>query len=376
LSQNSTEKILIRGVNWLGDAVMSTPALLRLREAKPGAHICMVTPAKLAELWEAHPAINEVIPFTKTEGSGNLSKRLRAGGYQTAIIFPNSFRSAFECWLAGIAQRIGFGGGGRTVLLTQVVPRRREEIHMRKRSAVEVRKLVSETPEKPRDRFPASGHQLYDYLHLVNALGASAAPTPPRIAVTAGETEEFRRKHGIEGKLPLIGLNPGAEYGPAKRWPPKYFIQAASQIEAAQPCAWIITGASADASLANEIAEGIRKGHPSARIHNLAGRTTLRELCVAVELCALILTNDTGPMHLAAALGTPVVVPFGSTSPELTGPGIPGDERHRLILGQAPCAPCFRRECPIDLRCLRSISPQSVAAEVLALFRAQREHIH
>jgi heptosyltransferase-2 len=376
LSENKTEKILVRGVNWLGDAVMSTPALMRLREAKPQAHIGMVTPAKLAELWQAHPAIDEIIPFTKTDGSGNLSKRLRAGGYQTAIIFPNSFRSAFECWLAGIPQRIGFGGGGRTVLLTQVVPRRREEIPMHKRSTVEVRKLVSETPDKPRDRFPMSGHHLHAYLRLTTAMGASASPTPPRIAVTPEETEVFRRKHGIADDVPIVGLNPGAEYGPAKRWPADYFIQAASRVESMQLCRWIITGASADASLANEIATGIQKERPLVRLHNLAGRTSLRELCVALELCAVVLTNDTGPMHLAAAVGTPVVIPFGSTSPELTGPGVPGDERHRLVLGQAPCAPCFRRECPIDLRCLRSITPETASAEVLATLAARKEHTH
>ena len=362
-------------MNWLGDAVMSTPALMRLREAKPAAHIGIATPAKLAELWHAHPAVNEIIPFTKAEGTGNLSKRLRAGGYQTAIIFPNSFRSAFECWLAGVPQRIGFGGGGRTVLLTRVVPRRREEIPMHKRSAVEIRKLISETPGKARDRFPMSGHHLYSYLHLVNAVGASASPAPPRVAVTPGETDEFRRKHGIADDLPLIGLNPGAEYGPAKRWPAEYFIQAAARVEATQPCGWIITGTSADGALTNEIATGIRRQHPTARIYNLAGRTTLRELCVALELGTVVLTNDTGPMHLAAAVGTSVVVPFGSTSPELTGPGIPGDERHRPILGQAPCAPCFRRECPIDLRCLRSISPEIIAAEVIAVIRARKANV-
>ena len=247
---------------------------------------------------------------------------------------------------------------------------------MHKRSAVEVRKLVSETPDKLRDRFPASAHQLYAYLHLVNAVGASGSPTPPRIAVTATETEEFRHKYGITGETSLIGLNPGAEYGPAKRWPAEFFIRAAARVEAMQPCAWLITGAAADAGVANEIATGIQKEHPAARIHNLAGRTSLRELCVGFGLCAVVLTNDTGPMHLAAALGTPVVVPFGSTSPELTGPGIPGDERHRLILGQAPCAPCFLRECPIDLRCLRSISPETVAAEVLRAVRAQKELAH
>jgi heptosyltransferase-2 len=247
---------------------------------------------------------------------------------------------------------------------------------MHKRSAAEIHKLVSEIPEKPRDRFPISGHHLYAYLYLVSAIGASASPTPPRIAITRDETATFRHKYGIRGDIPLVGLNPGAEYGAAKRWPSEYFIQAATRVERMRRSGWILTGAASDLPLAQEIAAGIQNEHPAADIHNLAGRTSLRELCIALELCAAVLTNDTGPMHLAAALGTPVIVPFGSTSPELTGPGIPGDERHRLILGQAPCAPCFRRECPIDLRCLRSVQPETMAAEVLAALRMRKEHTH
>lgn len=358
-------------MNWLGDAVMSTPALLRLREAHPSAHIALITAAKLADLWAGHPAIDEIIPFTQTEGIGHLSKRLRAGAFQKALILPNSFRSAFECWLAGVPERIGFGGNGRSGFLTQVVARRRDEIHLRKRTAGEIKALVTETPDKPRDRFPVSGHQVYDYLHLVTALGASASPVPPRIAVTAGEIEQFRWKHVITDGLPIVGLNPGAEYGPAKRWPAERFVEAACLVEKVQPCAWVLTGGPADAELCGRIAAAIRKNDPGARIYEMAGKTTLRELCVALAMCDVVLTNDTGPMHVAAAVGAPVVVPFGSTAPELTGPSLPGDERQRLVLGQAPCAPCFLRECPIDFRCMTSISPERISSEVLGILNAK-----
>lgn len=352
-------------MNWLGDAIMATPALLRLREAKPSAHIALATSAKLADLWHSHPAIDEVIPFTRAEGTGHLSKRLRQGNFTSALILPNSFRSAFECWLAGIPKRIGFAANGRGLFLTQVVPRRREEITMHKRSAGEIAQLIQDTPEKPRDRYPASGHQVHDYLVLASALGASPLPTPPRIAVPLDELTAFRERIGIAGDLPIVGLNPGAEYGPAKRWPAERFIAAATQVERSRRCAWILTGGPADHSLTHEIATGIQQLQPSARIHNLAGKTTLRELCAALALCQVVLTNDTGPMHLAAALGTLVVVPFGSTSPELTGPGLADQERHKLILGQAPCAPCFLRTCPIDFRCMLSISPSQIARELL-----------
>ncbi|MGZ8899280.1 MAG: lipopolysaccharide heptosyltransferase II [Limisphaerales bacterium] len=371
------ERIVVRGVNWLGDAVMSTPALMRLREARPDAHIALLTAAKLADLWTSHPAINEIIPFTKAEGIGSVSKRLRAGRFDRALIFPNSFRSACESWMAGIPSRIGFGGSGRNLMLTKVVARRSTDIEMNKRSAAEVLELVSKTPDKPRDRYPASGHHLHNYLHLVAELGANPAPAPPRIAVTADEITAFRTKLSLNSNLPLIALNPGAEYGPAKRWPAERFVETALQIEKAQSCIWLITGGPGDAAVGNQILTELRtkiQNESVQRIHNLAGTTSLRELCVVLAACDLVITNDTGPMHLAAAVGTSVIVPFGSTSPELTGPGLPGDDRNRLILGQAPCAPCFRRECPVDFRCMMSISPERVAEDVLSLLKRGSVH--
>ena len=366
------QKILVRGVNWLGDAVMSTPALLRLRDARPHAHITLLTAAKLADLWTAHPAIDQVIPFTKAEGIGSVSKRLRAAKFDQALIFPNSFRSACEAWMAGIPTRIGFAGNGRSMMLTKVVPRRPNDIKMEKRSTADVLQLISASPEKPRDRFPVSGHHLHNYLHLAAVLGANPAPEPPRIEVTPDEIAAFRAKFSLTTNLPVIALNPGAEYGPAKRWPVERFVATALQVEKLQQCVWLITGGPGDAEIGNKILlalEGQWTLNSPPRIHNLAGKTSLRELCVVLASSNLVLTNDTGPMHLAAAVGTPVVVPFGSTSPELTGPGLPGEDKHRLLLGQAPCAPCFRRECPIDFRCMTSITPERIAEEILKLWQ-------
>jgi heptosyltransferase-2 len=129
-------------------------------------------------------------------------------------------------------------------------------------------------------------------------------------------------------------------------------------------CRWIILGGSADIALATEMTNSLGRLFPSAPPLNLAGRTTLRELCALLKLCRVLLTNDTGPMHVAAAVGTPVVAIFGSTSPELTGPGLPGDSPHHLLKSHAPCAPCFRRVCPIDLRCMTGISVERVVDAV------------
>jgi heptosyltransferase-2 len=183
--------------------------------------------------------------------------------------------------------------------------------------------------------------------------------------VTPEETNAAKKKFGLEKITGLIlGLNPGAEYGPAKRWPAERFIATAKEIQRQTNCTWLIFGGKGDAATATQIQSAI--GNRQSAI-SLAGQTSLRELMALLKLCRVLLTNDTGPMHVAAALGTPVVVPFGSTSPELTGPGLPGDLRHQLIKSNAPCSPCFLRECPIDFRCMNGISTEQLVKAVLSV---------
>src|SRR5208283_4678389 len=141
----------------------------------------------------------------------------------------------------------------------------------------------------------------------------------------------------------------------------------AREIQRRTNCAWILFGGKSDQPLTAQIESQIRNS--KFEIRNLAGKTSLRELMAVLKSCRVLLTNDTGPMHVAAALGTPVVVPFGSTSPELTGPGLPGDPHHQLLTSAAPCAPCFRRACPIDFRCMTGISVERVVEAVLSLVR-------
>ena len=366
----------MRGTNWLGDAVMTTPALLRLREKFPDAHITLLTPEKLRDLWTNHLAVNETIPFASDENVFLTGKKLRAGKYDLALVLPNSPRSALEVWLAGIPQRIGYARPWRNFFLTNAVPARAEAVKMRKRSVSEIRRLVAadvsrRVTSNGRVLTNANAHQLHEYLHLVAALGANPEPLPPQLVVTPGEIEAVKKKFGLsEIKRPIFGLNPGAEYGPAKRWPVEKFIAAAREIQNRTNCTWLIFGGKADA--ASQRTAGILSAEQNFRqdagstFLNLAGKTSLRELMALLKICRVLLTNDTGPMHVAAALGTPVVVPFGSTSPELTGPGLPGDARHRLLKSDAPCSPCFLRECPIDFRCLNGISVERVVEAVLS----------
>jgi heptosyltransferase-2 len=173
-----------------------------------------------------------------------------------------------------------------------------------------------------------------------------------------------QQRFSLAATVPWFGLNPSAEYGPAKRWPRERFLAAAAEAQRRTNCRWLILGGPADAALAAELSNSLGRLFPSAPPLNFAGQTTLRELCALLKLCRLLLTNDTGPMHVAAAVGTPVVAIFGSTSPELTGPGLPGDSPHHLLKSDAACSPCFRRVCPIDFRCMTGISVERVVDAV------------
>jgi heptosyltransferase-2 len=191
----------------------------------------------------------------------------------------------------------------------------------------------------------------------------------PQLFVAPAEVAAARQKFGLENNARLVlGLNAGAEYGPAKRWPAERFMAAARQVQAQTHCVWLLFGGKNDAVTAAQIESALG---PGPAVINVAGRTSLRELMALLQCCRVLLTNDTGPMHVAAAVGTPVVVPFGSTSPELTGPGLPGDARHQLLKSGAPCAPCFLRECPIDFRCLNGISVERVVAAVMSAMPAK-----
>lgn len=367
-------RILVRGVNWLGDAVMSTPALMRLRERFPAAHIALLTHKKLADLWQCHPAVNQTISFTDGEGLFSVRRKLQEGKFDVALVLPNSPRSALEVWLAGIPRRIGYARRWRNVFLTEAVPTRPGHIAMRKRSASGVKQLVAaaSTPRAPRPA-QAGAHQIHEYLHLTATLGANPTLLAPGLFVAENEIQPAIEKFGLLSVLhsgvPLFALNPGAEYGPAKRWPAERYIAAAQEIQRRTGAACLILGGRGDAQTAGFIANQITQ-HPTRNTFNLAGQTSLRELMALLTASRVLLTNDSGPMHVAAALNTPVVVPFGSTSPELTGPGLPGDARNKLIQSDAPCSPCFLRECPIDFRCMNGIAVKRVVEAVISVMRS------
>lgn len=369
----SAPSILVRGLNWLGDAIMATPALQQLREAQPNAHITLLTPDKLASLWENQPYLDAILTFSKRQTIWKTAFLLRKKHFDIGIALPNSIRSALELRLAGIPFRIGRACSWRTFLLTDAVPPRPGARSMHKLSRSEALLANSNhAPSPAKAIFPAA-HHAHDYLDLISHLGGSLKPLPPKIWVTEKEIAEAQDRLGVnpaDQEHPWCGLNPGAEYGPAKRWPAENFVHAAVQLHHQTGCRWVIFGGAGDMQTAREIEEKIQhdSGITTPITLNMAGKTTLRQLASALRLCRFVLTNDTGPMHLASAVGTPVIALFCSTSPEMTGPVFA--QNARILRATVPCSPCFQRICPVDSRCMREITVERVVSEGLSLLKS------
>ncbi|MBA3608048.1 MAG: lipopolysaccharide heptosyltransferase II [Chthoniobacterales bacterium] len=306
-------RILIRGSNWLGDSVMSIPAVRAIKRGRPDAHVTVLAPAKIAAIWRLVPEVDEVLSLGKKslwQARSLIRSRPR---FEVGIVLPNSFRVALELWLAGVPRRVGYAGHRRRGLLNQVV-----------------RRVERKGPPR---------HQVEDYLDIARSLGVDAE---------AGEIALVARN----GEAKQIGLCPGAEYGPAKRWLPDRFAAVAAAIGGK----WVLFGTEKDAAVGAEIATAL-----GDQCRNLIGQTTLEQLIEEMQKCRLLLTNDTGTMHLATLLGVPVVAVFGSTEPTLTGPL--GRDNH-VVRHQVECSPCFLRECPIDFRCMKAVSVEEVAGRV------------
>ena len=315
-------RLLVRSSNWLGDAVMSIPAVEACKLGRPDLHITVLAPAKLAALWRRVPAVDEVIAIESGESPLALGRRVKEE-FDAAILFPNSLRSALEARALGVRHVIGYPGHQRRWLLRRIPPF---------------------APE-------SGGHHADRFLKLAAFCGAPVGK----------DGASFTRAARKSGAIPRIGVCPGAEYGPAKRWPAERFAAAMSEFQAKQPAEWILFGVAGD----TPAGEAIANNCPFA-VTNRIGRTSLDQLMDELAGCDALLTNDTGTMHLAAFLGVPTVAIFGSTEPALTSPL--GDF-HQVLRHKVDCSPCFLRECPIDFRCMTRIEPAEAAGalrEVLA----------
>ncbi len=324
--KREVKNILLRMPNWLGDAVMATPLITDVRSAWPDAKITVMALASTAALFAADPSI-EVFPFSREEPSKLLIQRLKRKNFDLAILLPNSFSSAWWCWRAGIKRRLGYAANGRSVLLTHA-------------------------PSFPKER--GKEHLVLTYKKLLAPLGIPLSDTPPSLIVS--HVEETCASFSIPKEGWIVGINPGAAYGSAKCWPPERFRAVTEQLLAFHPHIHILYfGDKNGAPLVNSICEGL----PS-RVMNLSARTNLSQLMALISRCDLLLTNDSGPMHIAAALGVPLVALFGSTNEKVTGPYPRGSVIHK----QVACSPCYKRTCPIDFRCMRGISVEEVFEKI------------
>ena len=329
-------KILVRATNWLGDAVLSLPAIRALRTANPQAEIVVLARPWVAALYEGERSIDRVIPLTAASGARDwrakwkLGAQLRRERFDLAVLLPNSFESAAIVWLSGAGRRVGYARDGRGFLLTDAirVPR------------------PGEIPPHERYYYP----ELLRRAGLIQKLPEIEEILFDGLAESRARGEALFVARGI--RLPVIGVNPGAAFGSAKRWLPERFAEAAQRLAATHSASIAVFGSETERELCGQVAA-------ASGGHNLSGATTLREFIDMTAVCSLCLTNDSGAMHVSAAAGVPSVTVFGPTDEVGTGPVSP----HAQVLREpVDCARCGHRECPIDHRCMTRVTVDQVVA--------------
>jgi heptosyltransferase-2 len=335
------ERLVIRAPNWLGDAIMALPAMGAVRRANTDAHVAVAAIPSIAPLFDedtnADP--DSIIRLT---GPKNEAKELAAGKFGAVLLLPNSFRSAWAARRAAIPERWGYPNGIRRVLLTRAAAR-------------------------PRGRV----HQSVYYLELVRGLGIPTDEELPEVEVTkatAARASSLLEARGVAPSARCVGFAPGAAYGHAKRWPPARVTDLIIRLTRERGVTCILVGTAGDRDAAREIESSLP---PDVRAVDLIGRTDLRVLAGVLARCVSFVSNDSGAMHLAAAVGVPVTALFGPTDERVTAPlGYQGT--HDVLLHKVFCRPCMLRDCPIDHRCMKGITPDMVLASVTRRLEAAR----
>jgi len=342
-------RILIRSVNWIGDAVLTLPAIKSLRHAYPESHISILARPWVSDIFKEDPAIDEIILYRdehkSIKGRLRLAGEIKTKNFDLAILFQNAFDAALITWLARIPERVGYVRDLRRPLLTLPIKANDEILKM---------------------------HQVYYYLNIVKSLGIDPIEVHPYLRVSDNEkkkAQKFIEGAGIDNFL-IIGINPGATYGSAKRWPPERFADLIERVSSDLNAGIILFGSQTERRIVQEILDMIEPEIKDTKILNMAGKTDLRDLIALISLCDAFITNDTGPMHIASALLVPVVALFGSTDSTRTGPFGTG---HEIISRHLSCSPCMKRECPEGhLRCMYEITVDEVFEALKRVIPSQR----
>lgn len=369
-------KIIVRMPNWLGDAVLALPALKAVVGNFSGSEIWVAVTSRSLELMETESGVAGVLevpePLTMSD-FWRLGRKWRDFKFNLAIIFTNSFGSALLAALAKIPERWGYKTDGRGFLLTKSVPRKTLIMEEREEKKEEINHAGSSAPE-PLLLKEKAEHQVLFYLRLLRGLNLHV-PSEPEISLNVTDEErEAARKllsaHGLDPynlqkeKRPLIILNPGAAYGPAKRWPASRFGFVAANLAKECNAASIIIGTAQENMLAREVVASFRERGIRQEPIVFTGKTTLRELIGLLSWADLMVSNDTGPMHLANALRVPVVALFGPTDPEVTRPW---HEPYVVLHKKVICWPCWYRTCPYDHSCMKLIDEADVLKACFSL---------
>lgn len=337
---DNIKKIFVRSTNWIGDAVMTTPALGRIRASFPQAEITIAANPVIAELLANHPTCDRIVCYDKKtvhrgfSGLWKFCSALRKESFDLAILLQNAIEAAIISFLAGIPKRAGYTTDGRAFLLTHRV-----------RGWRKARRL----------------HHTEYYLQMLAGLGIVGNGEKLCLRCTPEEIECAKR---ILGDGFWVAVNPGATYGSAKRWLPERFARVADSIAQEYGARILIIGGPGESDLGREV-----EAHMESRPLNLAGKTSVRQLMALLSQCHQLITNDSGPMHVAAAFGVPIVAVFGSTDHTTTCPvGSP----FRIVRKPVPCAPCLKTVCPKDHRCMTEIGADDVMEAVDMLMKGIR----
>jgi heptosyltransferase-2 len=347
LPADGIERVLIRGTNWIGDVVMTLPAVAAVRRTWPGARIFVLAKPWVAEVYRLSPDVDEVIVFEEPGrhagigGKLRLAGELRGRGFDCAILLQNAVEAAVIALLACIPLRAGYNSDGRGLLLTHSVRRTRA-----------IRRV----------------HQIDYYVEMVRAFGCASAGRGVRLRPGADHEEVAKRlsvEFGIEEGRLLIGIAPGAAYGPAKKWFPERFADVADRLIDAFGAQAILMGSAGD----RESTAAVRQAARNPLI-DIAGKTDLKGAISLIARCALFISNDSGLMHVAGALGVPTIAVFGSTNPAATSPV--GD-KSVVVHHDVDCGPCLKPVCPTDFRCMEMIGVNEVYAAARILLDDKRK---
>lgn len=331
LPRQGIEKILIRGTNWIGDAVMTLPAVDSIRATWPKAHIAMLVKPWVADVYRIFSPLDEIILYEKKfdhpAGVFSLARMLREKKFDAAILLQNAIEAAIIALSAGIPIRAGYDSDARGLLLTHRIRRTKE-----------IRKV----------------HQVDYYLEMVKALGCLPVAREMHMETRLNilDARNVLVKYGLSTDQPIIGIAPGATYGAAKKWFPERFAEVAETLGKKFSARIIIMGGKGDAEAAREVQKSA-----STDIMNLAGKTNMHDAIYLISQCCLFISNDSGLMHVAGALNIPTVAVFGSTNPVTTAPA---GEKSVIVRHDVSCSPCLKKTCPSDFRCMRLVSVEDV----------------